>query len=229
MAFSAVVAVGQMDAKPRIFRSYIADSDETPDHRETDVSSNFQVDTLPIWTVARATTAAPTYFRAVEVSEETYVDGGFGFNNPSVLAYHEVIRRHDNIGMILSIGSGTSKDGVGSGSINPRDRIMPFFAVIRHLQSLVNLVTETERSHQHMADIARAGRVSYFRFNVESSKLTKIKLDEWHKHESGGKPPRYTVLEQIEEVTNTYLERPDIQIAIQKCAHQLLRGRRAVL
>jgi patatin-like phospholipase/acyl hydrolase len=34
-----------------------------------------------IWEAARATSAAPTYFRGIKLGGVEYVDGGLGFNN----------------------------------------------------------------------------------------------------------------------------------------------------
>jgi patatin-like phospholipase/acyl hydrolase len=45
----------------------------------------------PLWEVARATSAAPTYFPAFRTSEnELFVDGGLVANNPSLVGYFEV-------------------------------------------------------------------------------------------------------------------------------------------
>jgi predicted acylesterase/phospholipase RssA len=38
-----------------------------------------------IWQAARATCAAPTYFRRMKIGDCEYVDGGLGFNNPTLL------------------------------------------------------------------------------------------------------------------------------------------------
>jgi patatin-like phospholipase/acyl hydrolase len=38
-----------------------------------------------IWQAARATCAAPTYFRRMKIGKWEYVDGGLGFNNPTLL------------------------------------------------------------------------------------------------------------------------------------------------
>ena len=35
-----------------------------------------------IWEAARATSAAPTFFKALKKGEKSYVDGGLGYNNP---------------------------------------------------------------------------------------------------------------------------------------------------
>lgn len=51
-------------------------------------------DNYPITRVARATSAAPFYFKAVNLDKDDpdleLIDGGFGANNPSEEAYREV-------------------------------------------------------------------------------------------------------------------------------------------
>jgi patatin-like phospholipase/acyl hydrolase len=37
---------------------------------------------IKIWEAARATSAAPTYFKAMEVNGHKLIDGGLGANNP---------------------------------------------------------------------------------------------------------------------------------------------------
>lgn len=44
---------------------------------------------IPIWKVARATSAAPTFFEPVEIDGEHYVDGGVAANNPSMVVATE--------------------------------------------------------------------------------------------------------------------------------------------
>lgn len=45
----------------------------------------------PLWQVARATSAAPTYFPAFRSAErELFIDGGMVANNPSLIGYFEV-------------------------------------------------------------------------------------------------------------------------------------------
>src|ERR1700690_2286849 len=86
-------------SSPRIFRTY-------------EVRSN-QSYNCEIWEAARATSAAPTFFKRIRIGEkgleEEFVDGGLGCNNPirQVLEEAEIAfgpgRR---IACIVSIGTG---------------------------------------------------------------------------------------------------------------------------
>src|SRR6266536_3754527 len=53
-------------------------------------------DSSLIWEVARATSAAPTYFNTIKIGEDEYGDGGFGVNNPSTRLFWEVSQMNNN-------------------------------------------------------------------------------------------------------------------------------------
>lgn len=73
----------------------------------------------PATDIALATAAAPTYFRAAEVDDSTYVDGGLWANNPALAALTESVSRlHVPLNRldILSIGT-TSAPYSGRGTM----------------------------------------------------------------------------------------------------------------
>ena len=49
---------------------------------------------VPIWDVARATSAVPYYFNIATIHNEKYRDAGAGFNNPSLEAFAEINAIH---------------------------------------------------------------------------------------------------------------------------------------
>lgn len=55
---------------PVYFRTYI------PKHGENPLPD------IKIWEAARATSAAPAYFKRIKVGSEELIDGGLGANNP---------------------------------------------------------------------------------------------------------------------------------------------------
>ena len=92
---------------PRFFKSDRANPEEAP-----------QEDYL-MRDVARATSAAPTYFEPLETQFnvlsdeplfETLVDGGVFANNPAMCAYAEVRRRHNGDILVVSLGTGGLTD-----------------------------------------------------------------------------------------------------------------------
>lgn len=76
----------------------------------------------PLWEVARATSAAPTYFPAFHSSEsEVFVDGGVLANNPSLVGYLEVLINFNHWKTqvrILNLGT------EGAESTLPRSRLL---------------------------------------------------------------------------------------------------------
>jgi len=68
-----------------------------------------EADDFPLSIVAHATSAAPTYFEAVEAGEKALVDGGVFATNPAMCALAEVLNRDDvrpRDVVLLSLGCG---------------------------------------------------------------------------------------------------------------------------
>ena len=64
-------------------------------------------DDFPLSVVARATSAAPTYFEALPVGERVLVDGGVFAGNPAMSAFAEVMRFQPTAEvLLLSLGTG---------------------------------------------------------------------------------------------------------------------------
>jgi patatin-like phospholipase/acyl hydrolase len=62
---------------------------------------------FPLSQVARATSAAPTYFEAAELGEQALVDGGVFAANPAMCAFAEVMRFQPSADVfLLSLGTG---------------------------------------------------------------------------------------------------------------------------
>src|SRR5437764_2032184 len=65
----------------------------------------------PLTDVAKATTAAPTYFEHHVIYKDEFLDGGFGANNPISHARSEIIQMSDGAAdkFALDVGIGTGK------------------------------------------------------------------------------------------------------------------------
>jgi patatin-like phospholipase/acyl hydrolase len=62
---------------------------------------------FPLSEVARATSAAPTYFEALELAGQAFVDGGVFATNPAMCAFAEVMRFQPTADiLLLSLGTG---------------------------------------------------------------------------------------------------------------------------
>jgi Patatin-like phospholipase len=91
-----------INAAPTLFRSYSVEGE--------------RITKCAIWQAARATTAAPTFFKAMSIEDTPHLpiayvtDGGMGNNNPAQLALRESSRIWGRDGRVclLSVGTGHS-------------------------------------------------------------------------------------------------------------------------
>ena len=153
---------------------------------------------IPIWQVARATTAAPTYFDTMEIYDRTFGDGGFGCNNPSWEAYQEVVfmnsGKSNSVALLLSIGTGKSK--IVKYASKKWSQLYTFIRAAKQMAS------DSEDTHEKTSSLSKHGEgFPYYRFNVAKG-LSDMKMDEWKKARRG-KP---STLEQITVSTQAYLD-----------------------
>ena len=68
---------------------------------------------VEIWKIARATSAAPTYFKPPVIEGLEYIDGGFGANSPSRELLLEIQSMNNNakncMNVMLSVGTGKNE------------------------------------------------------------------------------------------------------------------------
>ena len=163
--------------KPYLFRTYanLHKSDDL-EARQFDRNPG-QAHDIPIWQVARATSAAPTYFKPVVIDGLEYIDGGFGANNPCAEIYDEVKRMNNNyekcVHIILSVGTGKNKK-LSRFQGHGIERYWNYLNFAR------KWATDAEKTHDQMLRDKRnsAFKFHYYRLNVEEG-LGLMKLDEW--------------------------------------------------
>ncbi|KAK3176234.1 hypothetical protein OEA41_007557 [Lepraria neglecta] len=174
----------------------------------------------PIWQVARATLAAPTFFKAMRLEEDDekaeYIDGSLSAKNPSEEAYRSVKQLSDNnqkaVKILVSIGSGKNLEA----DPNPSSGFLLF---AMYMKLAAKWASQSEATHQTVLDATR--RVAdYFRFEVEHG-IGKIRLDAWQ-----GKKGIKT-LQLIRIKTEVYLQIPEVQKQITLTARHLVDVRRA--
>ncbi|MCJ1344795.1 hypothetical protein MMC31_002998 [Peltigera leucophlebia] len=160
-----------------------------------------------IWEAARATSAAPSYFKPIKINESRYLDGGIGANNPSVLVLHEVMEMHPElrnpIGLLLSIGTGT--------------RSRPSSSSLSSLKSIIS--TQTEDTHKRILKKKTDINFCYKRFDADG--LGDIKHDSWKPKHSGT-----ATIQCIADYTKHYLEGENVQGDLRECAWKLVESRR---
>lgn len=166
---------------------------------------NYDVaDDLPIWQVACATLAAPRYFPPITIQTtnkpRTFKDGGFGSNNPSEEAYHDIIRSQGRAkaGPFISIGTGGSAEKPLKPFYEPRekprlrDRLTTKHAkdIKATVTGAVNSVSQTVKADENMYRAAKPDgkdgkdgkeRFPYYRFNGGKD-LAETGLAKWKGH-----------------------------------------------
>lgn len=191
---------------------------------------------LPIWKVARATSAAPGYFPPIQIKTgngsevRKFKDGGFGSNNPSEEAYRDILNKHGSIlhmGPFISIGTGiTPLDMFGRRS----DNLSTFMANAR---TAIKLPSRTSKAHENMlwnSNPDSEEQFPYFRFDG-GPELGEVGLGEWESHRltritgkdatSGRK-----TLKKIETAIAVYLQNREVQRDLTECARLLVNRRR---
>ncbi|PWI65122.1 hypothetical protein PCL_07421 [Purpureocillium lilacinum] len=145
-----------VDARPTLFTTY-------------DTSTSLSGCT--IWQVARATSAATTFFKPIRVGRDgiEFVDAGFGYNNPCEVLIEEAGRRFPGRDRMQVISIGT---GLGDVVSISDTRI----GIINALKKMAT----TSRAVAARLDDRFGGDHRYVRFNVEKG-LEDTTLSDWKK------------------------------------------------
>ncbi|KAJ7789137.1 acyl transferase/acyl hydrolase/lysophospholipase [Mycena olivaceomarginata] len=144
---------------PVLFRTY-----NTPDRPAVDCT---------IWQAGRATTAAPTFFKQIQIGlpglAESFLDGGMGQNNPiaAVLSEAKVMFPDREIACVISLGTGQPQT-ISIPKPSPLQRLLPL--------DIVKAMQEHQRTAGDLESVPHV----YFRFNVEQG-MQDIQLNQWEK------------------------------------------------
>lgn len=169
---------------PRLFRTYTVRENQSPN--------------CTIWEAARATSAAPTFFKRISIGEgglkEEFIDGGLGCNNPVKQLLQEAgsqFNRNQHVACIVNIGTGQANT-IKLHSPDFFQRLIPTGVVA----ALKGIATDCESVAEDFS--RRFGHVKspgvYFRLNVEQG-LQDIPLNECEK------------LAEIQQHTVQYLQK----------------------
>jgi patatin-like phospholipase/acyl hydrolase len=219
-----------MDEKIHLFRSYF--NPTHPSARALDdltINLGHQVLETPIWKIARATSAAPLYFRSIQVDGLRLIDGGILANNPSQLARAEVNSMHQNhpsgtydpvggtpegrIRFLVSLGTGMQASQTIRGA--------GLAKVVSIFRRALNEMTNPEPVNDELQRALGALNPSaYYRFNVERH-LRNMKLDECIMR--GGVNLTFS---KIERAVTEYFNDGDVLDRSRKLARQLVEHRR---
>lgn len=148
-----------------------------------------------IWEAARATSAAPTFFKRIEIGRgQPYIDGGLGRNNPSRLVLDEAkgVFGTRPIGCLVSIGTGQGKI-ISVKKPGIFQRMVPTGVI----DALKEIVTDCEATHETMLGLFANSPNTYFRLNVEHG-MQEIQLSEWER------------LSKVEAHTIQYMKKKEV-------------------
>lgn len=168
-------------------------------------------DVAKIWEVARATSAASSFFDPITIAGERFIDGATPANNPIQELWSEAAdvfgdrkdsewRLEDNLQCLVSIGTG-------------KLHLTPFAtSIIKNEigRALVAIATDTEQVANtfqiHHTSLYQGKRA--FRFNVGQG-MENIGLEEKEK------------MEEIEASTRRYIALEDTFVALEACVRHL--------
>lgn len=186
LSTSVVVAYqenpGSGTEKTYLFRSY-KNLKKAPDPHDRNPGPAHDI---PILEVARATSAAPGYFKEVTIGGLKYLDGGFGANNPCLEIFREVrnLNNFDEkcMGCVVSIGTGKNDEKRIQSKTGFREAFKTGLGKFVHYENFARKwASDSEGPHSSMVDHLEDPNQSfkYYRLNVREG-LACMKLDEWH-------------------------------------------------
>ncbi|KAF7778948.1 hypothetical protein Agabi119p4_3293 [Agaricus bisporus var. burnettii] len=148
-----------------------------------------------IWEAARATSAAPTFFKRIEIGrDQPFIDGGLGRNNPSQVVLEEAnaLFGTRQIGCLVSIGTGQAEiTKIKEPGLY--QRIIPTGVI----SALKAISTDCESTHQAMLRRFANLPNTYFRLNVDQG-MQGIQLSKWEK------------LSNVEAHTDQYMQKVEV-------------------
>jgi hypothetical protein len=158
-----------------------------------------------IWEVARATSAATTFFAPIQTGRDkiAFIDAGFGYNNPCEILCAEADKAIPDrqISCIVSIGTGL-KGAVG---VSAKASTV--------LKALVNMATSSRAVDLRLQETFGAEQPRKYRRFDEDVAIAEIKMDDWKK------------LQSIAGHTHNYLNASATITAMNNCAEALIAAK----
>jgi predicted acylesterase/phospholipase RssA len=152
-----------------------------------------------IWEAARATTAAPVYFKDITLRrgefEKRYVDAAIGYNNPTEVLLDEAARvfyRTRKLGAVVSLGTGTRSRSL----VSPQE-VGHITYAIGAAKTMKDVTVDTEAVHRRVQNIFKDVTSTYFRFNLPDG-AAKVKLN------------GYKQMGMLKEMTASYLKQKHV-------------------
>ncbi|KAM9974603.1 hypothetical protein ACTFIW_008061 [Dictyostelium discoideum] len=141
---------------------------------KTKIISNYnkKYENVKVSEALNASSAAPIYFKPVEINGHKYVDGGIGYqNNPILLAHKECLKLFGDMTEYLFISLGTGTFEATSTVISPSSKKIIFQAqetfknAVGLIKNAASSIGDSETPHQIFKQMSNYKNVSYYRFN----------------------------------------------------------------
>lgn len=162
----------------------------------------------------------PTFFSAVDIDGDLFIDGGVGTNNPTRKALNEMRGSRQDWSvrpLIISIGWGLSLQ-----TKIPRASSFVSNSISTTLQAFKSILTDTEDVHEQMRHASETEDIDYFCFTVDSG-LGDLLLDSWKvKRFDGEKVFKST--ETITQKTENYSQKVEVVEKLRRCAQILVNS-----
>ncbi|TGJ78291.1 hypothetical protein E0Z10_g10472 [Xylaria hypoxylon] len=206
-----------------IFRSYDILNSKKPENTSSWIPG--PACGLPVWMIARAITAAPTYFKPInfpdsEGNQWDFKDGGLQANNPAKQGFTEV--RHatgKDPDLFVSIGTCHQQKSFFT---RKAGRCMDTWNAV--MTYLFQGGDPNEVHHDMVDNLGRTEGENYWRFEDSVSakrgpRWKKIKMDQW-------KTGTNSTLDTMDELIDEYLKEEPVNERLNSCACALVKQRR---
>lgn len=209
----------ELDEVNYLFQTYDSPNKEPPD--ELNLGRAFRG---PVWWVARACSAAPTYFIPKEIQALNgniwrFKDAGLVLQNPTkegineLLSWRPEIKKSEAFNAVVSIGTGIQpKPGYfGQGKSGGFwDTLAVVYAGFKFGDpEAVHVDMEKDLNHLNEPQV-------YWRLNSDSKEWGNIMLDQCDKGS----------MEKMKNLADAYLKREDVKAELEDCAKSLVKSRR---
>jgi predicted acylesterase/phospholipase RssA len=167
---------------------------------------------ITIWEAARATSAAPTYFPEMKFKGVAFWDGGLLNNNPINQLWDARFDAEMPVRCILSLGAS-----------RPTKTVLGPFALVNKIKQIAGFLTDCEPKHKDFERMIRRmntkrpdyKQIQYFRLNATTGSES-IDLSDYRK------------VGDLEKYTNKYLDTPEVQETILRCAWMLANEKKDI-
>ena len=184
----------------------VKESNEVYKRQHPAVKTAVGFEDITIWEAARATSAAPTYFPEMKFKGVTFWDGGLLNNNPIDQLWNARFDA-EPVRCILSLGAS-----------RPTKTVLGPFALVNKIKQIAGFLTDCEPKHQDFERMIRRmntkrpdyEQIQYFRLNA-STGSESIDLSDYRK------------VDDLKKYTNKYLDTPEVQETILRCAWMLAK------